>query len=166
VSIIFKNLIWILMVPLVLGIITREYIERKHEQETFGKIKPYFSTVTLSALYMLIFIIFASKAGLIIKNWHEVLLIAPVVLIYYGVTIWLSLQINKKIIKLKYGHHQSVVFTSISKNVALTIAILVAVFGEKGMYMSIVPAIVALFQAPILMAYLHFREHVKHYFLI
>jgi len=165
VSMILKNLIWILVVPLVLGIITREYVEHKHEEGTFEKIKPYFSTVTLSALYLLIFIIFASKAGLIIKNWREILLIAPVVLIYYGFTIWLSLRVNKKIIKLDYGQHQSIVFTSISKNVALTIAILVAVFGEKGMYMSIVPAIVALFQAPILMAYLHFREYVKRYFL-
>jgi len=165
VGMILKNLIWILVIPLVLGIITREYIEHKHEEGTFEKIKPYFSTVTLSALYLLIFIIFVSKAGLIIKNWREVFLIAPVVLIYYGFTIWLSLQVNKKIIKLDYGQHQSVAFTSISKNVAVTIAILVAVFGEKGVYMSTVPAIVALFQAPILMAYLHFKDHVKRYFL-
>jgi len=164
VSMILKNLIWILVVPLILGIATREYIERKHEKGTFEKIKPYFSTITLSALYLLIFIIFASKASLIIKNWKEVLLIAPVVLIYYGFTIWLFLRINKKIIKLDYGQHQSVVFTSISKNVALTIAVLVAVFGKKGMYMSIVPAIVAIFQAPILMIYLHFKYYIKNYF--
>ncbi len=37
-------------------------------------------------------------------------------------------------------------------------------FGEKGMYMSIVSAIVALFQAPILMLYLHFTPHIKHWF--
>lgn len=153
-----------MVVPLVLGIVTREYVERKHKKGTFEKIKPYFSTITLISLYLLIFIIFVSKANLIIKNWQEALSIAPVVLIYYSFTIWFFLHINKKIIKLDYGQHQSVVFTSISKNVALTIAILVAVFGEKGMYMSIVPAIVALFQAPILMAYLHFSPSVKKWF--
>ncbi len=163
-SLILKNLLGILVVPLVLGIATREYVERRHKVGTFQKIKPYFSTVTLSMLYLLIFFIFASKATLIIQNWKNILLIAPVVLIYYGVTIFFSLHINKKLLKLKYGQHQAVVFTSISKNVALTIAVLIAVFGEKGMYMSIVPAIVALFQAPILMTYLHFSKHVKKWF--
>jgi len=163
-GLILKNLLLILAVPLILGIATREYIERKHEAGTFEKVKPYFSTITLSALYLLIFIIFASKANLIVKNWQEVLLIAPVALIYYTFTIWLFLHINKRIMKLDYGQHQAVVFTSISKNVALTIAILVAIFGEKGMYMSIAPAIVALFQAPILMIYLHLSHHVRRHF--
>ena len=166
ISMIFKNLLWILVVPLILGVATREYIERKREVGAFQKVKPYFSVVTLSSLYLLIFVIFVSKAGLIIKNWREILLIAPVVLVYYVFTIWLSMQVNKKIIKLEYGHHQAVVFTSISKNVALTIAILIAVFDKKGMYMSIVPAIVALFQAPILMFYLKFSDRVKAWFAI
>lgn len=163
-GLILENLLLILIIPLILGIATREYIERKHEVGTFEKIKPYFSTTTLSTLYLLIFIIFASKANLIVENRIEVLLIAPVALIYYALTILLFLYINKRIVKLDYGQHQAVVFTSISKNIALTIAILVVVFGEKGMYMSIVPAIVALFQAPILMIYLHLRHHVRRYF--
>ncbi len=165
-GLILKNLIWILIVPLVLGIITREYIERKYEANAFEKVKPYFSSITLSSLYILMFIIFTSKAEMIIKNWREILLIAPVILIYYALTIWLTLRVNKKLLKMEYGHHQSIVFTSISKNVALTIAILVAVFGEKGMYMSIVPAIVALFQAPILMLYLKSSHRIKKYFEI
>lgn len=163
-GLILENLLLILVVPLILGIATREYVERKHEVGTFEKIKPYFSTITLSTLYLLIFIIFASKANLIVENRIEVLLIAPVALIYYTLTILLFLYIDKRIVKLDYGQHQAVVFTSISKNVALTIAILVVVFGEKGMYMSIVPAIVALFQAPILMIYLYLGRHVRRYF--
>ena len=161
---ILKNLIYILIIPLILGIITREYIEKKHEEWTYEKIKPYLSVITLSSLYILIFIIFESKADLIVQNWKEILVIAPVVLIYFTVTILLMIFINKKIFKLEYGDHQSIVFTSVSKNIALTIAILIAVFWEKWIYMSIVPAIVALFQAPISMLYLKSTKYIKQYF--
>lgn len=162
---ILKNLIYILIIPLMLGITTREYIEKKHKIWTYKKIKPYFSVITLSSLYILIFIIFTSKADLIIQNWKEVLIIAPVILIYLVVTMVLIVFLNKKIFKLEYWDHQSIIFTSVSKNVALTIAILIAVFWEKWMYMSIVPAIVALFQAPISMLYLKLTKQIKKYFI-
>jgi len=76
----------------------------------------------------LIFIIFISKSDLIIKNWKDILAIAPVILIYFTITIFLMIFVNKKIFKLEYGDHQSIIFTSVSKNVAITIAILIAVF--------------------------------------
>ena len=161
---ILKNLIYILIIPLILGITTREYIEKKHEEWTYKKVKPYLSVITLSSLYILIFIIFISKSDLIIKNWKDILAIAPVILIYFTITIFLMIFVNKKIFKLEYGDHQSIIFTSVSKNVAITIAILIAVFWEKWMYMSIVPAIVALFQAPISMLYLRLTKQVKQYF--
>ncbi|MHA1648207.1 MAG: arsenic resistance protein [Promethearchaeota archaeon] len=144
-----------------MGIATREYIERKHEIGSYNKIKPYFGTVTLVFLYILIFIIFATKAHLIIKNYFDILLIAPIAILFYGLMILMTLFINKTILNMEYGHHQSVVFTSIGKNVALTIAILIAVFGADGQYMAIAPAIVALFQAPILMIYLKMSKKIE-----
>ncbi|NIA18355.1 MAG: arsenic resistance protein [Actinobacteria bacterium] len=163
-GLLLKNLLIVLVIPLLLGVITREYIERRHGQNKFLKAKPYFATTTLFFLYVLIFIIFSSKAALIIKHWPDIFLLLPIAIFYYGITIFFTLYVNKKILKLDYGHHQSVVFTSVSKNIALTIAILIAVFGKAGQYMAIFPAIMSLFQAPFLMIYLKSSHHVKRHF--
>lgn len=64
--------------------------------------KPYFSAVTLIALYLLIFIIFAAKAPLILKNSSDILLLFPVAILFYGITVLLVLIINKKILKFEY----------------------------------------------------------------
>ena len=163
-TLIMKNLLLILILPLILGVATREYVERRHSEEKFTRIKPYFSTTTLSFLYLLMFVIFASKANLILANYKSIFLLLPVAIIFYSVTVLFSLLINKKILGFKYGHHQSVVFTSVSKNVALTIAILISLFGKEGQYMAVFPAIMSLFQAPFLMIYLKFSKRIKRWF--
>jgi len=164
VALILQNLLIILVVPLILGITTREYIERKHGAEKFLKVKPYFSSLTLIMLYFLIFVIFASKAKLILNNLGDIWLLLPIALLYYGITIFLVLMLNKHVFNFEYGQHQSVVFTSVSKNIALTIAILVSVFGKDGQYLAVFPAIMALFQAPLLMIYLKFSKKIKRWF--
>ncbi len=163
-SLLLKNLAVVLILPLILGIITREYIEHQHGKDKFKQFKPYFSTTTLVALYLLMFAIFASKAHLIVKHWLDIFILLPVAVLYYGLTTLFLLYFNKTILKLEYGHHQAVIFTSVSKNVALTIAILIAIFGRVGQYMAIFPAIMSLFQAPFLMIYLKSSHHVKKYF--
>ena len=164
ISLILQNLLVILIVPLFLGIITREYIERKHGAEKFLKVKPYFSSLTLIALYLLIFVIFASKSRLILNNLIDIWLLLPIAVLFYGITISLVLVLNKYVFRFEYGHHQSVVFTSVSKNIALTIAILVSVFGKEGQYMAVFPAIMTLFQAPLLMIYLKYSPAVRKWF--
>ena len=120
--------------------------------------------MTLTFLYFLIFIIFASKANLILKNYFDIILLLPVAILFYGVTTLLILLINKKILSLEYGHHQAVIFTAVSKNIALTIAILVSAFGSEGQYLAVFPAIMSLFQAPFLMIYLKLSNKVKQQF--
>lgn len=163
-NVMITNLLLVLVLPLILGVATREYIEKKHGKTRFKNLKPYFSTITLTFLYVLLFLIFASKAKLIVKNYMTIVMIAPVAIIYYLLTISLAIFINKKVLLLPYGQHQAVVFTSIGKNVALTIAILVSVFGQQGQYMAIAPAIVSIFQAPFLMLYLKYSDKVKEIF--
>ncbi len=163
-TLILKNLLIILVLPLILGIITREYVERRHGKEKYMEIKPYFSTTTLLFLYILIFVIFTSKANLILKNYIDIFLLLPVAIFYYGITILFTLLINRNLFKIEYGQHQSIVFTSVSKNIALTIAILVSVFGKEGQYLAVFPAIMSLFQAPFSMFYLKYSNKIKRWF--
>ncbi len=164
ISLILQNLIVVLVLPLLFGIATREYMERKHGSERFLKLKPYFSVVTQLFLYLLIFVIFASEAGVVLKNIGYIWLLLPTAILFYTISILFTVYVNKNILKLEYGQHQSVVFTSTSKNIALTIAILISVFGAEGQYMAVFPAIMILFQAPFLIIYLKFSHRIKRLF--
>ncbi len=163
-AMILKNILIILILPFVLGISVREYIERNHGKEKFLKIKPYLSATTLTFLYILLFIIFASKANLILKNYLDILRLLPVAILFYGITTLILLLINKKLLSFEYGHHQAVVFTTVSKNVALTIAVLVSAFGKEGQYMAVFPAIMSIFQTLFLVSYLKLSNNVKRWF--
>ena len=161
---IIKNLVFVLVIPLILGLITREgIIERKGI--AFKDLKPYFSLVSLVFLYILIFVIFALKGQLIVKNWEKFILIAPIAITFYVVMISLGLVFNKYLVKLDYEHNQSIVFTTVSKNVALTIGLLVTVFGKRGHTMAMYPAIISIFQIIFLMTYLYLSEHVKKWWI-
>lgn len=158
------NLLYVLIIPMILGIATREYIERKHKEGTFKKVKPYFSTITLSFLYILIFLIFATKARKIAENYQQIAMVLVVAIIFYVILLTFALLLNKYVLDMEYRHNQAVVFTSVGKNVALTIAILVAIFGKDGQYMAIAPAMFSIIQAPFLMLYLKFSDKIKAFF--
>ena len=159
-----KSLIFVLVLPLLFGILTRELIVRKKGTHCFNvRYKPVFSTITLLCLYLMIFVIFSSKATMIVHDWRDILMVAPVAICFYPFLVILTLLINRK--RLSYEKHQSVVFTSVSKNVALSIAILVAVFGRSGQYFAIAPALMAVFQAPFLMCYLRLKDRVRKMFV-
>ncbi len=157
---VIKSLVFVLLLPLILGLITREgLIEKKNVD--FKEIKAYFSLVTLIFLYILIFIIFALKGQLIVKHWKEVIIIAPIAIFFYLVMIIISLFLNKYLMKINYEDNQAIVFTTVSKNVALTIGLLVTVFGKRGHIMAMYPTIVSVFQIIFLMTYLHYSELVR-----
>ncbi|WP_425277385.1 hypothetical protein [Staphylothermus marinus] len=64
-----------MITPLILGILTREIIEKKHGIKKFIELKPYFSTITLTGLYILLYLIFASKAKLVIAQYGYIITI-------------------------------------------------------------------------------------------
>jgi len=161
---IIRSLVFVLVLPLVLGLITREgLIERKGVD--FKEIKPYFSLVTLTFLYILIFVIFALKGQLIVKHWEKVILIAPIAISFYTIMISIGLIFNKYLIKLDYEDNQAIVFTTVSKNVALTIGLLVTAFGKSGNIMAMYPAIISIFQIIFLITYLHLSEYIKEWWI-
>ena len=161
---ILKSLLVILILPLVLGILTRYLIIHKSGIKGFKAYKPYFSTVTLILLYLLMFVIFSSKALLLVKKWSIILEIIPVAITFYLLTIGFAIILNKYIFHFSYEQHQAIIFTSASKNVALSIAILLSVFNQDGLLMSVAPAVIALIQAPTLMLYLKYKDRIKAFF--
>ncbi|KSW12510.1 hypothetical protein CF15_07265 [Pyrodictium occultum] len=163
-GLILKSLAVVLVAPLVLGVAAREFIERRYGLEKYGELKPYFSTVTLVNLYLLIYLIFAVKARLVVSHYHDLVVLAPLMLVYYAAAISLLLAVNLKLLGLSYEQHQAVVFTTAGKNVALTIAVLATAFGKAGRFMAVYPAMVALIQPIVLILYLRYSGRVKAWF--
>ena len=159
---IIKDLALVLVLPLALGLVTREWLIERNNKD-FKKIKPYFSLVTLIFLYILIFVIFALKGKLIIEQWQKVTLIAPIAIAFYVTMIVIAIIVNKYLTKLDYEDNQSIVFTTVSKNVALTIGLLATAFGTDGKTMAMYPAIISIFQIIFLMSYLHFSKQLKRW---
>ncbi|WP_460124302.1 arsenic resistance protein [Stetteria hydrogenophila] len=159
-----RSLVMVLVLPLVLGVATREYIERRGGPGKFKEVKPYFSLATLTGLYILLYFIFACKARLVVSHYRDLAVLTPLALIYYGVVISLLLVINSRLLRLSYEQHQAVVFTSVSKNVALTIAVLATAFGETGKFMAVYPAIISIIQAITLVSYIKLSEGVRGLF--
>lgn len=156
---IIKSLLIVLVLPLILGVTTRELLIERRDAE-YEKAKPYFSFITLSFLYILIFLIFFMKGPLLLAKIGSLYNIFFVAILFYPLTILFVLILNKYILKLDYEHHQSIVFTTVSKNVALTIGILSVSFGESGHFMALIPAIFSLIQIIFLMSYLHFNSKI------
>jgi len=163
-AMLLKNLVFVLVIPLVLWILTREYIERKYKNLVFNDIKPIFWLVSLIALYVLIFSIFESKANVVITHWKDIFHILLPVLFYYIISILAILYINKNVLKLEYWDHQSVVFTSVAKNIALTIAILISILWDKWVEVAIYIVMMSLIQPIVLMIYLKNKKRVRTYF--
>ncbi len=162
---VIRALILVLLIPLALGVFTREVLIESRGID-FKKVKPYFSLATLLFLYVLMFMIFAVKGNMMIKHWDRVVLMTPVVILFYAVMILVAIVLNRYILKLSYEDNQAVVFTTVSKNVSLTIGILAMVFCSKGnATMAMYPAIVSIFQIIFLMLYLHLSRKVKEWWV-
>lgn len=142
---------------LILKVATGESIERRYGADGFNRTKPYFATITLTFLYIPLFSISASKG----KSDREKLYVHPADVSFCYPPLRDQFFANpnhqKEVVDLEYSHHQAVTFTTVSKNVALTIAILVTVFGKEEQYLTAFPAIMPLFQV----LYLKLGDKVK-----
>lgn len=104
---IYKSLVFVLILPLILGLVTREGLIEK---------KGFDIKKVIISLFILIFVIFALKGQLIIKHWKIVVLISPVVIIFYILMMVIAIIFNKYIVKLDYANNQSILFTSVRKD--------------------------------------------------
>ena len=159
-SAVMKCLFFVLYLPLILGIVTREFIEKGLNMQ-FEEIRPVFSLVSLSSMYLLIFLIFATKGWFIMEHYMDFIKIAPIVIIFYVIATAFLLLINRFLFGISYGDNQAIVFTGLCKDVVLTIGLLTTAFGSLGHKMAMYPAIISVFQIIFLMSYLHLSERLS-----
>ncbi len=157
---IMLSILYILILPLIAGQITRYILLRWKGPVVVNKSsKKYLSLVTMLSMLALIFVMVDKEASIIITMPGLVgYLIGYQSGIIVGILV-LSLIVSK-LAHLKYEDHQAVAFISVSKNqsVAATIAVL-ALSGDS----VLAPAVIPMIQPVLAIVYIHLEKFVKRF---
>lgn len=160
------SLIWtvvlVLLLPMVLGDITRRLILRGAGKKGYEAVKPLLSTVTMVGMLLVVAVIFFTKAELLAEKWHVLIPLAVVTLLYLGVMFPLMTWINR-LLGLRYEEHMGIAFLSTGKNNGTAIAIALMAFNPLT---AIPAATLPLFQIIFSIGYVQLAPRVKRLFSV
>ncbi len=152
-----KNLMIIIVGPLILGVITRKIIVSKKGEKGIVQGIPYFQLISGIFALLLVFIATGVKAKQIVAHPGIIYLPALAALIYYLVTFWLAGIINFKILKFPYEKSIPLIFGTATKNLSIAMALAVTTFGPQAL-LGVVAC--SLFQMPL--ASVFYKWYVKY----
>jgi len=155
-----KSIVTVLIAPMILGYLTRILLIKWLGEKGFKKLQPLFPSLSLIAMYGIVFVIFFSKATMIIDKWQTVLFLLVPNAIFIATSLVLFTWINKKL-NLTYEDNMAVVFTSTGKNNGTAIAIATTAFSPM---VAIPAATMPIFQIIFLVFYLKLAGSLKRYF--
>jgi predicted Na+-dependent transporter len=128
---VFKQIFFIVFLPMVLGYMTQRYLVRKYGQPEFQKrLGPRFPPMSTIGVLGIVFVALALKARTIADNPALLLtILAPLVLLYL-VNYVLSTVVGRRM--LERGDAIAMVYGSVMRNLSIALAIAMNAFGEKG----------------------------------
>lgn len=154
----FKGTLLVILVPIILGDLTRRLIIYRSGQPGFLKIRPLLPPASMLGMFTIIFISLALGAEKIIGQWKSILIILVSVTLFYvlqmAVSIWLSRRIN-----LKPEDRIALVYSVIGKNVSLAVGLAAQFFSPLTVAML---AINPLIQAPAMAWFLRWSYNMKN----
>ncbi len=158
------SLIWtvvlVLLLPMVLGDLTRRLILRGAGKTGYEAAKPLLSTVTMVGMLLVVAVIFFTKAELLAEKWRVLIPLAVVTLLYLIVMFPLMTWINRRA-GLSYEEHMGIAFLSTGKNNGTAIAIALMAFNPLT---AIPAATLPLFQIIFSIIYVQLAPRVKRFF--
>ncbi|HUZ17223.1 MAG TPA: bile acid:sodium symporter [Spirochaetia bacterium] len=158
------SLIWtvvlVLLLPMVLGDLTRRLILRGAGKKGYEAAKPLLSTVTMVGMLLVVAVIFFTKAELLAEKWRVLVPLAAVTLLYLLVMFPVMTWINHRA-GLSYEEHMGIAFLSTGKNNGTAIAIALMAFNPLT---AIPAATLPLFQIIFSIVYVQLAPRVKRYF--
>jgi len=123
------NLLLYIIIPLVLGYLTRHLLIRKKGQPYFMHIKQYFPGLSAIGILLIVFFSVAKVAPKVIQQPIVFLLVAGGLLIYYLIQTTLSLFIAK-VFNLSYPQGMILILGAAASSQAISLAVAVTMFGS------------------------------------
>lgn len=154
------TILTVLVAPMILGYLTRLTLVRWLGEKKFQQLQPFFPSLSLMAMYGIVFVIFFSKATMILEKRQMVLMLLIPITLFYALTLAVVTWLNHRL-GLSYRDHMAIVFASTGKNNGTAIAIATLAFSPLA---AIPAATMPLFQILFLVLYLKMSNWVQSYF--
>jgi len=123
---IFRQLLYIVMAPMVAGDITRRIIIKKSGLTTFQKIKPHLSGLSSLGVVMIIFVAMSLKAGQILGSLEGALMALIPLALFYLISIGAGLAFGRAF--LSKGKMIALVYGTAMRDLSIAVAIAVLSF--------------------------------------
>ena len=159
-GLLMNAILTVLILPMVLGYLTRLGLIRGLGEKGFRRIAPLFPSITLISMFLIIFLIFFMKAGILVQKWQLMLWLIVPNLLFVTVTLALITWVDRKT-GLGYREHMGIIFASTGKNNGTAIALATAAFSPL---VAIPAATLPIFQIIFLIGYLKLEPWVRRYF--
>lgn len=158
---ILMSVIYILVIPLLIGQLTRyALLKRKGSEFVNKRSKKYLSLATMLSMFALIFVLVDKEAPVIIAKPEIVgYLIGAQSAIIIGILL-LSIIVSR-MMHLSYEKHQAVAFISVSKNQSIAAAIAVLALNPVA---ALAPSVIPMIQPVLLIIYIHLEKPVRKVF--
>lgn len=158
---IMTSVIFILVLPFIVGQLTRFVLKRYRGSDFVGKtIKPHLSLATMLSMFALIFVLVDKEAGVIISRPE---IVGYIIGYQTGIIVGLLLLaiVVSRVLRLSYEDHQSVAFISVTKNQSVAAAIATMALSSSA---ALAPAIIPMIQPVIAIIYIHLEKPVRRVF--
>ncbi len=160
--VIFKTMLFIVVLPLAAGLPTRKLLVRKCGPQAYKmNIAPYFPAISTCGMLVMVFIIISSQAALIVGNPHWILLIIAGIATLYPLLFILA-AVFAKWCGMDYGDGIALGYSVTARNHAITIGVATTAFSGT---LAVLPAAVAPFvQIPIMLGILKAGSYIQGFF--
>ncbi len=154
---IFQSIAFIIVLPLIAGVITQKLIVSRVGLKRFHEIKHAFPALSSIGMYIIVFIAVGLDAPLILQNPLYIFLITIGILILYPIEFALSI-VYSKVVGLDYGDAISIGFGVAAKNHSITIGLTLTLFGG----LTVLPAAFApILQIPLMLLFLRVSPRIQ-----
>jgi ACR3 family arsenite efflux pump ArsB len=158
-SAVFRQILFIVFLPMTLGYATQRLLVRRFGQEAFQKsIGPKFPPVSTLGVLGIVFVALALKAGTILAQPGLVLAILAPLALLYGANFALSTVLGRLL--LPRGDAIALVYGSVMRNLSIALAIAINAFGPKGSDAALVIAIAYVIQVQSAAWYVRFTPRL------
>lgn len=156
----FKDVLTTVVVPLILGDLTRRLIVRLKGPQTFQQIKPILPGVSMLGMYIIVFISMALEAGNLISHpQYFLIVLAPLALLYailFSGSVFFS-----RLAKFSYGDMIAFSYGVAGKNIAIALALATVFFSPMTV---LVLAIKPVIQITFMVAFLRLSPWLRQRF--
>lgn len=156
---IFKQIMIVVLLPLVLGNITQRLIVWRHGMARYQKdFKPVFPLFSTLGVLGVVFVALALKARAVAANPGQLVGLILPLLILYGVNFLISTVIGRLL--FKRGDAIALVYGTVMRNLSIALAIAMTAFRDQGSEIALIIALAYIIQVQSAAWYVKFTDRI------